>query len=358
MWEEAPDVILTNGPGVCIPVVLSSLFISAFCSVSLFSFWGGPHSKHLRPMIAYFESFTCVDHLSVSGKLLRPISDIFTVQWPQLLEKLEGSKIGGSGTLLTGPFAGPSHNNKSNEDEQHLHFIRPVNRVALVTVGSTKFDDLVGQVKSTNFLASLKAAKVSKLYVQKGRSDAMLLCEDGSVKGAGGTVASTEANFVSRAQADFGIEVDIFDYRPNLAATFFRRTKASSQISPSSSPIRGATTATEASGPITATAVDILISHAGAGTILEAFSQKIPTIVVPNTKLMNNHQLVFAESLAKRAYLVSCEPNGLADGIKKVAFACEGENSSQPLFVFPFPNADIIKDLFGVLVGAGTSSKR
>lgn len=43
--------------------------------------------------IIYVESFARVTSLSLSAKLLRPFVDSFVVQWPQLAEQTEASRV-------------------------------------------------------------------------------------------------------------------------------------------------------------------------------------------------------------------------------------------------------------------------
>ncbi|KAJ1305867.1 hypothetical protein OPQ81_010590 [Rhizoctonia solani] len=72
------DVLLINGPGTCVALVLVAYFNR---------FW------YLEsPRIIYVESFARVSSLSLSGKLVRPLADRFLVQWPNLVQ------AGGLGT--------------------------------------------------------------------------------------------------------------------------------------------------------------------------------------------------------------------------------------------------------------------
>lgn len=72
--KARPELILTNGPGTCVPVCLVAflarlLFINTSCR------------------IVFIESFCRVRSLSLSGRILLHIVDMFVVQWPELLEK-------------------------------------------------------------------------------------------------------------------------------------------------------------------------------------------------------------------------------------------------------------------------------
>jgi len=48
---------------------------------------------------------------------------------------------------------------------------------------------------------------------------------------------------------------------------------------------------------------DLIISHAGAASILESLSLGKKLIVVPNEKLMNNHQIQLCLELSKHKFL-------------------------------------------------------
>lgn len=48
----------------------------------------------------------------------------------------------------------------------------------------------------------------------------------------------------------------------------------------------------------------VVISHAGSGTILDALRTGVPLVVVPNSELLDNHQVELAEALAEQEYVV------------------------------------------------------
>ncbi|XP_044158196.1 UDP-N-acetylglucosamine transferase subunit ALG14 homolog [Bufo gargarizans] len=68
-----PDVILCNGPGTCIPVCFSALFLGVLGIKKI--------------IIVYVESLCRVETLSLSGKILYHVADHFIIQWPLLKEK-------------------------------------------------------------------------------------------------------------------------------------------------------------------------------------------------------------------------------------------------------------------------------
>jgi UDP-N-acetylglucosamine:LPS N-acetylglucosamine transferase len=68
--KEKPDVVISTGaaPG-CIAVFLGKL---------------------TGAKVVWIDSITNVEHLSLSGRLVRPFVDLFLVQWPQLAAKYRG----------------------------------------------------------------------------------------------------------------------------------------------------------------------------------------------------------------------------------------------------------------------------
>lgn len=51
---------------------------------------------------------------------------------------------------------------------------------------------------------------------------------------------------------------------------------------------------------------DLIISHAGTGSILDSLRLQKPLIVVVNSTLMNNHQTEITDELMKNDYLLGC----------------------------------------------------
>jgi UDP-N-acetylglucosamine:LPS N-acetylglucosamine transferase len=76
--RERPDVVLSTGA-------------AAGC---LCCFLG----KLMGAKVVWVDSITNVDHLSLSGRMVRHIADLFLVQWPELARKYRGTEY--VGTIL------------------------------------------------------------------------------------------------------------------------------------------------------------------------------------------------------------------------------------------------------------------
>lgn len=72
-FDVRPDLLLVNGPGTCIPIILASLLLQLTTN----------HDVKL----VFIESYCRVERLSLTGRLLYYFADVFFVQWPQLCEK-------------------------------------------------------------------------------------------------------------------------------------------------------------------------------------------------------------------------------------------------------------------------------
>ncbi|VDN01386.1 unnamed protein product [Thelazia callipaeda] len=81
VWNLRPDVVLCNGPGVCIPICFAAALFDFFrlCNIRLF----------------YIESLCRVKKLSLTGQILYKtrILDIFFVHWRDLVERYPRSVL-------------------------------------------------------------------------------------------------------------------------------------------------------------------------------------------------------------------------------------------------------------------------
>lgn len=100
-----PDLILTNGPGTGVIVILASIILLFFGFSGKYSSkdsqatsQGAIEAGRMRSI--YIESWARVQTLSLSGRLLKPLVGRFIVQWPQLVEK-EGQRVEYIGPLIT-----------------------------------------------------------------------------------------------------------------------------------------------------------------------------------------------------------------------------------------------------------------
>lgn len=84
-----PDVIITNGPGTGVVVVLASYIVRFL----------GARNTEGKMRTVYVESWARVKRLSLSGKILFPVVNRFIVQW-NALAKATGSKAEYLGVLV------------------------------------------------------------------------------------------------------------------------------------------------------------------------------------------------------------------------------------------------------------------
>jgi beta-1,4-N-acetylglucosaminyltransferase len=73
VFSHAPDVILCNGPGTCLPLAVAGLALRFF----------GVHDT----AVVFVESVCRVSSLSLTGKLLYRVADQVQVQWPELKQR-------------------------------------------------------------------------------------------------------------------------------------------------------------------------------------------------------------------------------------------------------------------------------
>jgi len=78
-----------------------------------------------------------------------------------------------------------------------------------------------------------------------------------------------------------------------------------------------------------------MLMHLGSGTILDALRTSVPIIVVPNSDLLDNHQVELAETLAEQEYVVHGRLENLAQALEDA----EGLRNKQKSW--PPPNSGV-----------------
>ncbi|KAI9510237.1 glycosyltransferase family 1 protein [Russula earlei] len=137
----------------------------------------------------------------------------------------------------------------------------------LVTVGSTKFDALVGAALSQPVLDAL---------IQKGYSDIVVQCGDSHVDEFGPTD-------VERKVRRHGLDIDVWRFKPRLDEEY--------------------------------DAADLIIGHAGSGTILDVLRRGKRLIIVPNPTLLDNHQEDMAHAMGELGHAKVSRVNELARSV-------------------------------------------
>lgn len=149
----------------------------------------------------------------------------------------------------------------------------------LVTVGSTTFDELSRLVLNDEILEKLNSMGYRRMTLQHGRTS--------SLPSGNSSV----------------LEIIRLTYLPDMSQAMAN--------------------------------ADLIISHAGAGTVLEALKTGSSLIIVPNETLMDNHQIELAEKLGSLNYCTIAKANiesmlqalSTVHAVKPVAFA-EGQKSA------------------------------
>ncbi|XP_055034415.2 UDP-N-acetylglucosamine transferase subunit ALG13 [Misgurnus anguillicaudatus] len=139
-------------------------------------------------------------------------------------------------------------------------------KTVFVTVGTTCFDDLIVTVTSNECVQAL---------IDRGYTDMVLQVGRGSV--------------VPDPEICPGLRLQVFRFKDSIAEDMRR--------------------------------ADLVISHAGAGSCLEALGANKPLIVVVNDKLMDNHQLELAKQLQSDSHLIYCTCSTLPQTLKDMDLA-------------------------------------
>ncbi|XP_051945090.1 UDP-N-acetylglucosamine transferase subunit ALG13 homolog [Xyrauchen texanus] len=136
-------------------------------------------------------------------------------------------------------------------------------KTVFVTVGTTCFEDLVVTVTSDEAVKAL---------IDRGYTDMILQVGRGSV--------------VPDSESCPGLRVEVFRFKDSIAEDMRH--------------------------------ADLVISHAGAGSCLEALGANKALLVVVNDKLMDNHQLELAKQLQSDSHLIYCTCSTLPQTLKEM----------------------------------------
>lgn len=135
----------------------------------------------------------------------------------------------------------------------------------LVTVGSTKFDALISSIENPKFIQKLKKAGYTGLHVQKGKTD-------------------LESDLEKYSCESF--EIKVFDYTHKWKDEIYN--------------------------------CNLIIGHAGAGTILDSLEHEKPIIVVVNDALMSNHQTEIAQEMKERGFILSSSTTDIVENFENL----------------------------------------
>lgn len=143
-------------------------------------------------------------------------------------------------------------------------------KVCFVTIGATaSFQALIRATISSSFCHSLEQNHYTDLIVQYGADG------DGLFQSLLQAMASSEQG-IGVNVTGFGLDTNGLGQYMNLAKT-----------GGDDSGVEG-----------------LVVSHAGSGTILQALRIDVPIVVVPNSELLDNHQVELADALAEQEYVV------------------------------------------------------
>lgn len=163
-----------------------------------------------------------------------------------------------------------------------------------VTVGTTEFADLISTVDSRAFVDLIADRGCSVLVLQVGRGLAPVRLAD--------------------LCAARGVHLEWYRFKDDI-------------------------------GPDLA-AASLVVSHAGAGTIVECLDLKKPLVVCVNSSLQNNHQTELADQMASDGFLVAAHPETL--------LATLSTDFHHSLRAYPDPDFTLFPKLVHAMIQGGS----
>ncbi|XP_063046695.1 UDP-N-acetylglucosamine transferase subunit ALG13 homolog [Engraulis encrasicolus] len=135
-----------------------------------------------------------------------------------------------------------------------------------VTVGTTRFDELIDSVTSEETVQALVGRGYTELVLQVGHG-----------------------SHVPGPESCPGLKLTAFRFKDSIAEDMKQ--------------------------------ADLVVSHAGAGSCLEALGAQKALLVVVNDRLMDNHQLELARQLHSDSHLLYCTCSTLTETLKSMDFS-------------------------------------
>ncbi|CEP63607.1 N-acetylglucosaminyldiphosphodolichol N-acetylglucosaminyltransferase catalytic subunit ALG13 LALA0_S08e06458g [Lachancea lanzarotensis] len=180
-------------------------------------------------------------------------------------------------------------------------------RTMVVTCGATvPFPSLVQAVLDLDFLTTIRERwNFKKVVIQYGRGFGGEF--EKRVKALGSASAHGK-EAIGKASRDLGVELEVHG---RVAAV----------------EICGFAFTTDIEGLLRVHA-DLVISHAGTGSILDALRLHKRLVVVANTGLMDNHQLQITDRLRSRGHLVAAHDATSVAVLEAVVSAMEADSTT------------------------------
>ncbi|KAI9319708.1 putative glycosyltransferase [Dichotomocladium elegans] len=158
-----------------------------------------------------------------------------------------------------------------------------------ITVGTTSFNELVNAATSLSFVSTLVSLGYCSLLIQYGSGEPIYM-----------------HNLAKLQDAQLDITVSGYAYKPSINDDM--------------------------------AAADLVISHAGAGSILQALRLQKRLIVVSNSGLMDNHQSELAQAMKEKNYCECSTISALEDALRRM-------NAQRQMAEFPKAATDTFAKL-------------
>lgn len=151
-------------------------------------------------------------------------------------------------------------------------------KTLFVTVGSTKFELLINRILKQDLLQQLKKYNFKRVILQVGNGKH----DDDDLFNFKELNFNASNNEISKFTKE-NIEITAYRYKSSITDDLL--------------------------------SADLVISHAGSGSVMESLEANKKLIVVVNESLMDNHQLELAEKMYAENYLLYTNCQGLPDKI-------------------------------------------